>query len=368
MAANQKDVFVIQKHGSKTYWNRCGRAFVNRYFSGKENPMATQVKVDFGTLKASVQISSVLDHYGVKYRSVNENYLRADCPLPTHTSKESKGSFAVNRDKNIWCCKSTSCNQSAKKKGGDVLDFVSLMEGSPVLEAARKLLDWFPQNEGTKKPDVKSGEVASPNPTPVPEKSEPLLNKPLGFELKGITYHPYLKDRGISEELAGQFGIGFFPGKGSMSGRVVIPIRDEEGQLVAYAGRAIDNSEPKYKLPVGFHKGLVLFNRHAIKGDTVTVVEGFFGALKVAEAGFPVVALMGSTLSDAQERLLRCFKYITLLLDPDAAGAAGITEILPRLSKSHYVRVAQNQKPPDEMSVEEIRNTLRYACPLPAPR
>jgi len=44
-----------------------------------------------------------------------------------------------------------------------------------------------------------------------------------------------------------------------MSGRVVIPINDEQGQLVAYAGRAIDDgSEPRYKLPAGFHKGQVL--------------------------------------------------------------------------------------------------------------
>jgi len=321
--------------------------------------MGEQVKVDFGTLKNAVRMGAVLDHYGVKYRPVNATYLRADCPLPTHTSKESKGSFAVNVEKNIWCCKSTSCNETAKKKGGDVLDFVSLMEGSPVLEAAKKLLEWFPQNGNGN------------NPPPIPEpKPEPFApkNKVLGFELKGITYHPYLKARGISEELAKQFGVGFFPGKGSMSGRVVIPIRNEDGELVAYAGRAIGNEEPKYKLPAGFYKGLVLFNRHAIKGESVTLVEGFFGTLRVCEAGFPGVGLMGSTFSEAQEKLLRSFKYITLLLDPDAAGLAGTAEILPRLAKNHYVRVAQNTKSPDDMTVPEIKNVLRYVCPLPAPR
>ena len=47
-----------------------------------------------------------------------------------------------------------------------------------------------------------------------------------------------------------------------MSGRVVIAIHNERGELVAYAGRSTDNSEPKYKFPAGFHKSLELFNVH----------------------------------------------------------------------------------------------------------
>ena len=53
-----------------------------------------------------------------------------------------------------------------------------------------------------------------------------------------------------------------------MSGRVVIPIHNERGELVAYAGRSIDGSEPKYKLPAGFHKSLELFNLHRAIGET----------------------------------------------------------------------------------------------------
>jgi DNA primase len=44
-----------------------------------------------------------------------------------------------------------------------------------------------------------------------------------------------------------------------MSGRIVIPIRNLRGQLVAYAGRALDGA-PNYKLPAGFRKGLEVFN------------------------------------------------------------------------------------------------------------
>src|SRR5689334_8790931 len=86
-------------------------------------------------------------------------------------------------------------------------------------------------------------------------------NRPLEFTLKGIdASHEYVAKRGIRAETARAFGVGFFPGKGSMLGRVVIPIHNREGTLVAYAGRSIDGAEPKYKLPAGFHKSIELFN------------------------------------------------------------------------------------------------------------
>ena len=90
-----------------------------------------------------------------------------------------------------------------------------------------------------------------------------------------------------------------------MHDRIVIPIHNSEGELVAYAGRSIDGSEPRYKFPAGFHKSLELFNLHRVKGEvSVVLVEGFFDCMKVTQAGFPCVALMGSTMSKAQEELL----------------------------------------------------------------
>jgi DNA primase len=184
-------------------------------------------------------------------------------------------------------------------------------------------------------------------------------NQPLGFELKGIAYHPYLEQRGISTDLAVQYGVGYFPGKGSMAGRVVIPIRDESARLVAYAGRAIDDSEPKYKLPRGFQKSKVLFNRHAATADTVVVVEGFFDCLKVAGAGFPCVALMGCTMSDEQEALLES-RNVILMLDGDEPGRAAQAELTTRLAATRFVRTVRlpDGKQPDMLTPAEIATVL----------
>ena len=72
--------------------------------------------------------------------------------------------------------------------------------------------------------------------------------------------HPYLAERGIRKETAEEFDIGYFSGTGSMADRIVIPIHNKRGVLLAYAGRSIDGSAPKYKFSAGFHKSQVLYN------------------------------------------------------------------------------------------------------------
>jgi DNA primase len=177
--------------------------------------------------------------------------------------------------------------------------------------------------------------------------------------------HPYLAKRGLTYETAAYFGVGFFSGKGSMSGRVVIPIHDTQGELVAYAGRAIGGAQPRYKLPANFQKSHVVFNLHraqASKNPSVVVVEGFFDCLKVHQAGFnSVVALMGSSLSDTQAKLLEAnFDRVVLMLDGDEAGRAACREIAPRLATRLWVRITAvpPARQPDQLSSCEIIRIL----------
>ena len=189
--------------------------------------------------------------------------------------------------------------------------------------------------------------------------------KRLTFTLKNVdTTHSYLRQRSITEETARTFEVGYFPGRGSMSEKVVIPIHNERGELVAYAGRSIDNSEPKYKLPTGFQKSKELFNLHralAATGEQVIIVEGFFDCMKVHQAGFPnVVALMGSSLSDDQQKLFGAFKAAILFLDGDDAGRGATRTISERLVRTMFVKVVDvpSKQQPDQLSTEEIRKLL----------
>ncbi len=91
-------------------------------------------------------------------------------------------------------------------------------------------------------------------------------NPPLKFKLEKLNRdHPYFEQRGITQETVIDFGLGYFTGdKGLMVGRIVIPITNVKGEVVAYAGRwpgePPNADTPKYKLPTGFRKGQEVFN------------------------------------------------------------------------------------------------------------
>jgi DNA primase len=176
----------------------------------------------------------------------------------------------------------------------------------------------------------------------------PTRNKPLGFRLTLDPKHPYLAARGLSPELALLFGLGFCA-KGSMAGRVCIPIENVEGELVAYAGRWVGSDaelpegEEKYKLPKGFHKALELWNLHRVRHcKHFILVEGYFGAMRLHGLRLPAVALMGSSLSDEQVALLRehcpALRFVTIMLDGDEAGQKAVDIITARLAKYWWTR------------------------------
>jgi len=313
--------------------------------------------VDFKVVKQAVTIRMVLDHYGVNWLREKGNELRGRCPI--HKG-EGTGTFHANTDKNAFQC--FSC-----KARGNVLDFVAAMEQCSVRDAAVKLSEWYPigalsgvQETQHAKPDATEATVGTSGGEGITG------NVPLKFQLKHVEpEHPYLAGRGITKDIAAQYGIGFNSGKGSLAGRVVIPIHNEHGELLAYAGRSIDVSEPKYMLPAGFKKSLVLYNlsrvvaRAGERVDTVVIVEGFFGCIAVELAGFPCVGLIGSSLSEHQERLLReHFTGALLLFDGNEAGRSCTDDCLRRLGCGLWVTavVLPEEKQPDHYTAGNLLN------------
>lgn len=319
--------------------------------------------VDFRAVKAAVSVQQVLDHYHINWLRKSGDELRGRCPI--HQG-EGTDTFHVNMSKNAFQCFAGSC-----KKRGNVLDLVAAMEKCSVRDAALKLAEWFSVSspEQGSRGESKESKVASSLPLKkIPSEPERPVNKPLTFKLKGVDpSHPYLAARGISRETAELFGVGFFSGKGSMAGRIVIPIHnDERGELVAYAGRSIDGSEPRYKLPAGFHKSQVLYNLDlALKGNStgvVVLVEGFFDCMKLWQAGKTCVALMGSSMSKDQEELLvRHFLQVVLMFDADASGKSCAGDCLERLSRRMFVRVVNvpEGKQPDQLAEIELQELLK---------
>jgi Toprim domain-containing protein/DNA primase-like protein len=315
--------------------------------------------VDFRQLKTEVAIEQVLAHYGVQLRRIGGGTeLRGRCPLPMHTSSRSRDSFAVNIARNVWACRSLSCMQGrGGRPGGNLLDLVALIERCSIRDAALRLQEW-------------SGAAPERFVVPRTSRSEAVAstNPPLRFALQYVDgTHPYLTSRGVMPQTICTFGLGLYTGKGLLRGRIVIPIHNASGELIAYAGRAIDGQEPKYRFPAGFRKSLVLFNLHraiATKARSVVLVEGFFDTVVVHQAGCSVVGLMGSTLSRCQADLLaRHFDRVVLMLDGDEAGRQGTASIAQTLSMSIPVNVIslEAQGQPDQLSSVMIRRLVKNA-------
>jgi DNA primase len=288
-----------------------------------------------------------------------------------HSSKESVASFTATLTKGtggVWACRSQSCIAARRgKTGGNALDFVATMEGCSVRDAAVRIAEWFGVQsreggrEGRPESPARGKELVSKERSD--RAGESGGNKPLTFALQKVdSTDPYLEERGILLDVARTFGVGLFSGRGSMHGRVVIPIHNGKGELVAYAGRSIDGTEPRYKFPAGFHKSVELFNLHRVIGETsVVLVEGFFDCMKVVQAGFPCVALMGSMMSATQEEFLRAFACVVLMLDGDEAGRSATGEIAERLSDSVFqVKIIELDDgiQPDQLSNNEIQALL----------
>jgi DNA primase len=303
-----------------------------------------QTWIDYATIKQNVGLAGVLRRYHVSLRRSGRDQYRGLCPI--HHG-EGRDAFHANLSRNIFHC--FSCGA-----GGTVLDFVAAMEDCSLREAAQKLAG---------RPAVPSSAAPAAGPPNGTVTRKSITLSPLRFTLRGIDCaHPYLAWRGITTATAEEFGIGFYRGPGILSGRLVIPIHNAAGELVAYCGRSLNGSEPRYRFPSGFAKSAVLFNLHRAAGqDRVVVAEGFFDCFKLHQAGVAAVALMGAALSQAQRALLQPFHHVILMLDGDEAGRRATATIAARLRP--YASVSAIRLPhslqPDELSATEIKDILR---------
>jgi DNA primase len=329
--------------------------------------------VDFREVKAQVSIEQVLEHYGLLAKFTRKGD-RLSGPCPIHQGSNAK-QFSASVSKGAWKCFSGHCGKS-----GNVIDLVAALEEVPFREAAKKLQQWFEIKPEKEKPETDNGApqrkiakkaVKAAAEEPEEEAPEEVKeNKPLTFQLNLDVGHPYLASRGLTPETVGHFSLGLC-NRGSMKGRIAIPIHNAAGELVAYAGRwvgadeELPEDEGKYKLPAGFHKGLVVYNLHRIPEGSrqLILVEGFFSVFWLHQQGFMNVAsAMGSSVSPEQVELLAGkAKGVVVFFDGDEAGFDGAKKAAAELAEKVWAKIIHcpEGKQPDLLTPEELGKLLR---------
>ncbi len=322
--------------------------------------------VDFKILKKSISMLQVLEHYGLTHAlKRNGDSLSGPCPLH---GGQSEGQFKVSLSKNCWHCFG-KC-----KTGGNVLDFVSQKEKIGIREAAiflkeRLGLSTVPaSNKPTEVKEETSPEGQKDDEEPVTTANEPKINKPLGFTLKHLDPdHPYLTERGLSQETVMTFGLGYCK-KGILTRRIAIPIHNMDGELVAYMGRwpgIPPERKEKYKFPEGFRKTLEVFNVHRAKkeypAEPLIVVQSVFDCMKIWQTGLRrIVAVMGNSISEEQSTLLvqavsSQGRIVLMFNDDEPAQSAGQNALI-RLSPACYVRTIKLSS--KELQSQSVANKL----------
>jgi len=303
--------------------------------------------LDFKEIKQRVTIADVLPRYQVNLVRVNQTTLKGTCPLPSHSSG-SKNTFFVNVAKSVWYCHSDSCKKNGNRAGGNVIDFVAAMEQCSAYAAAKRLDEMFPTGSGQKAKTAPETDAGASSARHGPEGSHTAndteCNKPLAFTLKDVNpSHPMIQEHGISVTTAEQFGVGFFPGKGSMAGRIVFPLY-EHGSLIGYAGRTtlpVSDANPKWLFGKGLRKTFLYGLDRCDPAKPLIVCESLWAPLWFHEHGLQAASLMGAEMTEEQERCLDPYPVITVALDSDAAGLEKAVRICGRLKRKHRVLKAR---------------------------
>jgi DNA primase len=306
-------------------------------------------------IRDSANIVDVISYY-IPVKRAGRSY-KALCPF--HPDRNP--SLMISEEKGLWHC--FGCGA-----GGDVFSFVMKMENVDFVEAAKLVAErigipfkW----EGRGRWD----NILEICETCAKYFHDILLNKPEGE--KALRY---LEGRGVDRETMKQFMLGYAPpdlkellrllkdypsedleGCGIfskregklhliLSGRIIFPISSPDGKIIAFGGRVLDDSTPKYINSwetALFRKGRILYGFHLAKKDIMEekkaiIVEGYMDLIALHSAGIKnTVATLGTALTDEHLRLLKRYcEEIYLAFDSDSPGMSAALRASPLIEEA----------------------------------
>lgn len=234
------------------------------------------------------------------------------------SEKELRGEeFIVNIEKNLFF------NPKDENDKGSVINFVANRNEIVVREAASLLKAEFLSTEEAK-----------------PKRVLPSLT---------LNYHDYLKENGITSEVAEEYEVGFVKQRSVMTGRIAFKIYGHNSENLGYIGYKIDKDN--WFFPRGFIRPL--YNVHRIENkEFVIVTTDPFDALRIISLGKNrVVSLLAKSMTAEQEEELKRFNQILLLhKNPD--------NIVQRLSKYAFIKAIVLTKEIKELSDEELLDII----------
>lgn len=354
-------------------------------------------------IKQRLNIVDVIGRYVRLQKGGRE--LKGLCPF----HDEKSPSFTVSPDRQVWYC--FGCSE-----GGDMFSFIERIEHTDFRGALEILASQagvtLEEHPAVTQQSQERKRLQELHATAQQYYAHVLWKTPVGEAGRTV-----LRDRGVETEVAELFGIGFAPGGGEdgdallrylvskarateqeliqcglaqqspgrksrdkFRNRLVFPIRDERGKVIAFGGRAMGDGIPKYlnsPETLLYHKSSTLFGldvaRDAVRTlNAVVLVEGYFDVIALHRAGVTnVVASSGTALTEQHVRILKRYTdRVILCFDHDTAGqqAARRAALLCAAQevRARIVELPQGVKDPDELvrqDPETLRAVVEHARP-----
>lgn len=363
--------------------------------------MASRASADLDEIRARSDIVEVVSQY-VALQRTGKNF-KGLCPF--HAEKTP--SFTVNPSLQRWRC--FGCGQY-----GDVFDFIMRIENVTFLEAARLLAERLGLEFRT------TGSVSAQEHKERREQILQVNQLAAQFFRDMLKRYPLpqrvLQQRGVTLETQQRFGIGYAPPEWSAlthlvqakkipltiaaeaglvvqgeSGeyydrfrdRLMFPIWDRQGRVVAFGGRAMGDAQPKYlnspETPL-FRKSRTIYALHLAKERmmaerTALLLEGYMDVVAAHQAGFThAIASMGTALTEEQIGILsRLVSRVIVVYDSDSAGieaAKRAAEILQQHNMEVLIARLPDGEDPDSLlrrlGASALQECIDQAEPLPA--
>lgn len=354
-------------------------------------------------LRARTTLSAIIAPSVKLIRAGRE--FKACCPF----HQEKRPSFTINDDKHFYHCFGCGAH-------GDAIRFLTDHRGLPFMDAIRELAAKAGMEVPAPDPQARERAERTASLTDVMAAVQTWYAEQLQ-RAEGAAARDYLKRRGIDATAAARFGIGLAPdGRNRLRtalaqlgedrlietgmlikpdegepydrfrGRLMIPIRDARGRVIAFGGRILGPGEPKYlnspDTPL-FDKGRTLYNIDRAgpasrSAGRLIVVEGYMDVIALDRAGIAeVVAPNGTAVTEAQlERMWRLDPAPILCFDGDAAGRKAAIRAalraLPHLAPERtlrFVELPPGQDPDDLVNTggrARIEDLLAEPEPLDA--
>lgn len=349
---------------------------------------------DAAEIRGAVDIVKIVGDY-VQLRKAGVNF-KGLCPF----HQEKTPSFSVHPVKQMYYC--FGCHE-----GGDVFKFVMSIEKCEFPEAVRTVAEKC--GIPTPRPRERSPQERAENQqraalVEMHVQAAAFFARQLADATEGKVAGAYLEDRGLDRAAIARFSLGFAPSSGDallrhlkakypeklleISGlfsrdpggrfydrfrrRIMFPIANETGRIIAFGGRAMGDDQPKYlnsPETLIYSKSNVLYHLDRAKealrqSDFAVLVEGYMDAIAVARAGIAnVVASCGTSLAEPQIKLLGRFtRRMVVNFDPDAAGQMATERSLTLLLEKEFdvrVLVLPGGADPDKFLREQGSETYR---------